>query len=193
LFDSQENPAPVDFVFIQSFQSLQEMKLDEARYFLGQMKTPQIQAGMRILCFNFSAFLSAARTVLQYIHAEAQKGGNIVWYQRRLDGCHWCAHFRKLRNLNIHHLPTLTHGQFEFFGAKGEARDNRGMIVIPTNWGLRLEVVIGGDSIAVQRVVDMTYIIKMDDTECNLIDGCDAYLSELEEVVVSAVNDGIVI
>ena len=57
-------------------------KIEEARYFLRQLEaTGRYAQGLRPFTFQLSAFLSAARSILQYALKEARtKRGGEDWY-----------------------------------------------------------------------------------------------------------------
>ncbi len=57
-------------------------KIEEAKYFLSQMI--RVQNNGIVLRYNLSAFLSAARSALQYTYEEVQGTPNQMWYQKRV-------------------------------------------------------------------------------------------------------------
>jgi hypothetical protein len=82
-------------------------KIQEAEYFLTQLA--QGQDNLATFKFKLSAFLTAARTVLQYALAEARpKSGGQVWYARRFAKSTVCQFFNDKRDINIHiHFLTV--------------------------------------------------------------------------------------
>ncbi len=80
-------------------------KLDEAQYFLNRMgQSP----GPRTFRFDLSAFLSAARSALQYALEEAKsKSGGQAWYDAQISGNAVVKFFKDQRNISIHCQPVV--------------------------------------------------------------------------------------
>jgi hypothetical protein len=81
-------------------------KLAEAQYFYSQM-VANFNDRERFNC-NLSAFLSSARSVLQYASEEAEakaKSGGLKWLDSHMAGSPVLSFFRCKRNINIHHEP----------------------------------------------------------------------------------------
>jgi len=79
-------------------------KLKEANYFYSQMlsKTDNREE----FIFNLSAFLSAARSVLQYALEESKvKSGGQNWYQGQFTSNKVLSFFKDKRDINIHIKP----------------------------------------------------------------------------------------
>lgn len=82
-------------------------KLNEARYFLECM---QMNSGSQheFDC-TLSAFLSAARSVLQYIYVDVEgKKSAQAWYDNMMSNNQDMGLFRELRDDNIHEDPIRT-------------------------------------------------------------------------------------
>ncbi len=79
-------------------------KFDEAEYFLQQMAN--CQSDRLPHRYNLSAFLSAARSVLQFANKEAtSKPGGQTWYDSQVTTNPIVIFFRKRRNLSTHTEP----------------------------------------------------------------------------------------
>lgn len=78
-------------------------KFEEARFFLGCMASCTENPDFR---YYLSAFLSAARSVLQYTHTEAMKQQKQCWYDQQVGGNKILDFFKCQRNINIHERPT---------------------------------------------------------------------------------------
>jgi hypothetical protein len=79
-------------------------KLSEAKHFYSKMK--EQNADRNIFCYNLSAFLTAARTVLQYALNESRsKNGGQAWYNGFVSKSHVLSFFRDKRDFNIHDEP----------------------------------------------------------------------------------------
>ena len=84
-------------------QSGMDEKLAEARYFRARMDEHVSYP----VCFKYemSAFLTAARTVMQYLHRECKKKGHCSWYDRQMNINKTLRFLGDKRNLNIHTRP----------------------------------------------------------------------------------------
>jgi len=82
----------------------EQEKLKEARYFLLRMEASvDDPVAFR---YGLSAFLSAARSVLQYAYEEAgKKPGRKQWYEAQVSGNSVLRFFKDKRDINIHAEP----------------------------------------------------------------------------------------
>ncbi len=81
-------------------------KLDEARHFLSRLASAT--PNPKIFSFELSAFLSAARSVLQYALEEARpKHGGKAWYDSYVSTSQTIKYFKDKRDMNIHVKPVL--------------------------------------------------------------------------------------
>jgi len=79
-------------------------KIIEAEYFYTRMK--QEQKDRDAFRYNLSAFLSAARSVLQYALKEAEtKTGSQQWYDNQVSSYPASKFFKNKRDINIHASP----------------------------------------------------------------------------------------
>jgi hypothetical protein len=79
-------------------------KLKEAEYFLSQME--QTIDDFEKYYFNLSAFLSSARSVLQFCLKEAEtKAGGQAWYDGQVTTKPIVKFFKDKRDINIHSNP----------------------------------------------------------------------------------------
>ncbi len=77
-------------------------KIREADHFLQRLKTARSET----FRYELSAFLSAARSALQYALEEANgKPGGALWYQAEVSRNAVVGFLRDKRNLNIHERP----------------------------------------------------------------------------------------
>jgi hypothetical protein len=79
-------------------------KLAEAKYFYSRMlANPKDRESFN---YNLSAFLSSARSVLQYALEEARtKSGGQQWYDNHMSGSPVLSFFKDKRDINIHSEP----------------------------------------------------------------------------------------
>jgi len=78
-------------------------KIGEAKYFLEKME--ESIPDRRAFRYNLSAFLSAARSVLQYAMKESWGKGRIDWYDDTVVEYEALKFFRDKRDVNIHGEP----------------------------------------------------------------------------------------
>jgi len=80
-------------------------KLDEAQHFLQRMgQSPE----PKTFRYELSAFLSAARSALQYALEEARnKPGGQAWYEAQVSGNAVVRFFKDKRNISIHRQPVV--------------------------------------------------------------------------------------
>jgi hypothetical protein len=118
-------------------------KLKEAEYFLARMKAEQ--ENQEDFKYNLSAFLSAARSVLQYAERESNPGKNPkakpgakVWYGNLIANSPVLKFFKCKRNVNIHIEPVKPQADYlheafvtiEFSGSsEDEVRDKSGKVI----------------------------------------------------------------
>jgi hypothetical protein len=89
-------------------------KLEEAKYFYSRM-LEEIN-NKRAFMHNLSAFLSSARSILQYALKEAEtKAGGKFWYDQNIASKRILSFFKDKRDINIHSEPikTQTHTMIE--------------------------------------------------------------------------------
>jgi hypothetical protein len=78
--------------------------IDEARYLLGKLSAVVNDSAK--FKYNLSAFLSAARSPLQYACEEAKsKPGGKTWYDSQIAGNPVVKYFKDKRNVKIHEKP----------------------------------------------------------------------------------------
>jgi hypothetical protein len=84
----------------------EEEKLDEARHFLSNMAVSLDDP--KVFRFELSAFLSAARSVLQYALEEAKmKAGGHAWYNAQVSSKPEIRFFKDKRDTGIHVEPVI--------------------------------------------------------------------------------------
>lgn len=82
----------------------EKSKLKEAGYFYSRMVSETDNRDN--LLFDLSAFLSAARSALQYAFKEAQtKSGGQQWYDNHITSSKVLAFFKDKRDINVHMQP----------------------------------------------------------------------------------------
>lgn len=83
----------------------EQYKIEEASYFLTRF--PLSISQPKEFSFELSAFLSAARSVLQFAYDETKtKPGSKAWYENQMQN-KVVKYFRDKRNMNIHAKPVV--------------------------------------------------------------------------------------
>ncbi len=80
-------------------------KLSETQHFLERMRSNL--GNQYEFNYDLSAFLSSARSILQYIY-EVDRPETKVWYERKISDSAILKQFRDLRDGNIHDEPVRT-------------------------------------------------------------------------------------
>jgi hypothetical protein len=84
----------------------EQAKIAEAEYFLSRMRGELDQP--EPFRYDLSAFLSAARSALQYARKEAgTKAGGTTWYDSKMGADSTLAFFRDKRDFSIHRYPVV--------------------------------------------------------------------------------------
>lgn len=82
----------------------EQLKLNEAKYFYSRM-VAETNSRENFL-YDLSAFLSSARSVLQYALKEAEmKSGGKAWYDREMASSAVLTFFKDKRDINVHEAP----------------------------------------------------------------------------------------
>jgi len=165
-------------------------KLDEARYFLGHLRELPEPPSFR---FELSAFLTAARTALQYALEEAQAKGGQTWYDAHVSGKPLIKFFKDKRDINIHRTPvvptastdlTIRHGGGISASVHLVARNPEGQIT--------QEVTIGGSPTPPHQpnIVAFSYAFSDWKGPEDVLALCSQYLAEVESIISDGVAKG---
>lgn len=102
-------------------------KLAEARYFYDRMlevQTNEVENNRRYFIYNFSAFLSASRSVLQYMWKEIDRNKEPTakqaakkWLADRAAASPVLGFFKGKRDINIHATPVMPIGHIVAVGS----------------------------------------------------------------------------
>ncbi len=80
----------------------EQYKIGEAKFFLTRMEESGNRVAFR---YNLSAFLSAARSVIQYARKGSEDRGRLDWYDGTVAGNEVLSFFKDKRDVNIHGEP----------------------------------------------------------------------------------------
>jgi hypothetical protein len=173
----------------------ERQKHEEASYFLEQMKA--CKAPGREFGFLLSAFLSAARSVMQYAHTEAvTKDGGQPWYDREMQDLK-LEYFRDKRDFNVHEQPiplTATLTVSEHFNIRlSETVDvtitrEDGSAETRRSAGSPLEVSLPGSP----NSACFRYVFQDWFGDGDVIELCDDYLKKLDRLIIEGVKLGFI-
>lgn len=178
----------------------EQKKLREAQYFLEQMQRTEMHDDVETFGFLFSAYLSAARSVLQYASSAAVKSRRQQWYDKHFGNSKWCKCFKEIRDGNIHERPPIqdlkeTHhinGEFKFAG--GIVRDIRVGHGGTMN-GAYLERVTELDENGQTNGTTTRYMVTFTEGRIllnePLIDACEEYLKDIDGIVMDGMQEGV--
>jgi len=172
-------------------------KLGEAKYFYSQMI--EKQGHRENFMHNLSAFLSSARSVLQYALNEAKiKPRGQQWYDNRMSTSPVLKFFKDKRDINIHTEPIrpLAHYKSELTdtihisdSVSITLRDKNGNIKQQYSSGQPEPIPKESET---QAVMEIKY--KFDDWVGSeeILTLCQMYIQELENVIKDGVNKGFI-
>jgi hypothetical protein len=84
----------------------EDHKIEEAQYFLSRLADPNLE--IREFSFELSAFLTAARSALQYALEEARlKTGGQAWYENQVKTAEAVKFFKEKRDISVHAEPVI--------------------------------------------------------------------------------------
>jgi len=168
----------------------EQRKLAEAEYFLDEMRKSQ-----RFFPDEFqgqlSAFLSAARSVMQYIETKADKKHRLPWFQQLDINSKWCQFFRKKRNLNTHRKPFEP--QVLPYPALPAGTHIIDLDLIETYRRRKQEGADESELTALMMTETFNdHVLCIDGCYANLLQSCDEYLEELRLNIVEAHRAGVI-
>ena len=164
-------------------------KLDEARYFLGHLKELPEPRSFR---FELSAFLTAARTALQYAREEAQAKGVRTWYDTHVAGKPLAKFFKDKRDINIHQTPVLPRASAALTVRDGGCISTSVHLVARNPEGqITQEVTVGRSPRAHQpNIVAYSYAFSDWKGPEDVLTLCSKYLAEVESVISDGIAKG---
>ena len=84
----------------------EDHKIEEAQYFFARLANPELE--LREFSFELSAFLTAARSALQYALEEARpKSGGQAWYDGQVGASPAVRYFKDKRDVSVHVTPVI--------------------------------------------------------------------------------------
>lgn len=169
-------------------------KLREAKYFYSRMREEQLN--VEYFKHNLSAFLSSARSVLQYALSEAQRKRRQSWYDECISNSTILTFFKDTRDINIHIEPIISKAQHKLeytlslspsllttLSAKG-AKGN----IIQQSFSDEPE-----SKPKEPAVQEITYTFADWKGSEDVLTLCQKYIQELEHVVSDGIKENVII
>jgi len=171
-------------------------KIKEAEHFLSKMKTEQ--DNRENFEFNLSAFLSAARSVLQYAFEELKKvkTNEMMWYESSVSGSSIVGYFKDKRDTNIHEEPVRPRKDAEITITESAGVKESLSVEIKRSDG-RVETKSILDDIETKQkpkkpktsvVSKSTYRFNDWDGNEGVLTLCESYIKELKKIVQDGVS-----
>lgn len=170
-----------------------DLKVEEAAINLALAKREHRDP--RLVQAHFSAFLTSARSVIQYVSHACEKSNKSRWYHQQIRRFKTFEFFKKLRNTNVHEaivIPgcRLRVSQPAFTRAIGvlsmEMRDSQGNVIDshrePVQWHVPNEA----------PSVEVTYQLQYRGQPVELFALCERYLDQVKAFVDLAKRDKVV-
>jgi hypothetical protein len=172
----------------------EQAKIKEAHYFLDQILAEPDERENFI--YSLSAFVSAARSPLQYACKEAAgKTGGQAWYDRQVTGNAAVKFFKDARDLNIHERPVAPQQALGLnIGATARASASVTIAVIRANGTMeRFHHPTRNPEGSDQSEVTITRKYFFEDWlgKEDVVALCTTYLAEVERIVADGVANGI--
>jgi len=168
-------------------------KLREAKYFYSKMIEEQLN--VEYFKHNLSAFLSSARSVLQYALNEAQIKRRQSWYDKCISNSIILTFFKEKRDINIHGEPIIPKAQHKLEYTLSlslsllttlSAKDADGNII---QQSFSDEPESKSKEPAVQEI---RYTVADWKGSEDVLTLCHKYIQELEHVVSDGVRKGVI-
>jgi hypothetical protein len=176
-------------------------KIKEAEYFLARMKVEQ--DNRENFEFNLSAFLSAARSVLQYAYDEVKKAGTreMRWYENSVSASPILGYFKDKRDNNVHIEPVKPQANYhvEFHEViilsdsfEDEVRDKNGKVIARGSSEKPKPEPEKQKKQKVPTKEEVKYKFRDWTGNEDVLTLCERYIQELEKVVQDGVSKGFI-
>lgn len=172
-------------------------KLDEASYYFNCMVLNEHQTGL--FQFNYSAFLTAARSVLQYSHEEADpdcnhnaKPGALKWYEKAVAKSPVIKFGRDERDENIHWAPVIPNAHALIAIKEPMPIKESGLAILRGEARVRT-IPIGAEvEVGTPLTMELSYKYTSErwKGDENVLEVCRLYLDELKALVKDGVSQG---
>jgi len=170
-------------------------KLNEAKYFL----TGMTQAAQNYNSFSYesSAFLTSARSALQYLLERAKKNPALkVWYDQQMSSHPVLKFFKDKRDINIHVQPVTLQEEIRVHifdnislqdSVRAELRDSEGNVI-----QFAQSPPTPPPHLAKSRDPEASYLYRFADWQGNedVLELCKRYLAEVENIIRDAEQSG---
>jgi hypothetical protein len=169
-----------------------EIKMLEARYFFKRM-IAKAQAPQNFH-FELSAFLSAARTVVQYVYEEAKSKKALGWYEEAVKQYPQIRFFKDKRDLNIHAEPVAMDLTIDVFMSDTISINDSMSLVLREEDGMveQSEQKVRRPEAPIEKVPEILYRhVFSDIPDQDVLDLSRKYLDELDQFVKAGIGRGV--
>jgi hypothetical protein len=171
----------------------EKTKLNEAKYFYQRMLKECNDR--RSFTYDLSAFLNAARSVLQYGRKEVRnKTGGLCWYDNYVAKKTVLSFFREKRNLNIHDEPVLPN-QNIIANATLTARASISVVMKDANGNIQRSIETPETEVKLPPAqepigIRIRYFFSDWKGSEDIVTLCEKYIGELEDFVQDGIKQG---
>jgi hypothetical protein len=173
-----------DMTFDAEWRDKYADKLEEARYFLSRMRSESQEPTPWPFTYDLRAFVSAARSAVDYAQTEAKAQDRAREYYGLHDASEVRTFFRGLRNDNLHVAPVhpskSVHAGVTLVAHLGSTDDTRNEIV-------------RAEASPTTRVVTYTFAAWQGQGSGEVQDSCERYLRDIETLLAELVAAGIIV
>lgn len=175
----------------------EKAKLDEARHFYSQMSANFNDR--QKFNYNLSAFLSSARSVLQYTLEEVKgKKGGQAWYDKRISSSSILQFFKDKRDINIHSEPIHPNQNVTVVAkVKIGIRVSASVVVRDANGNIKYQSPIETNhpeikshSLEEPAQVTVKYVFSDWSGDEDILTLCQRYIDELDSVLQEGIKKG---
>lgn len=168
----------------------EQYKLEESRYFYSRME--ETKRNSKHFCYNLNAFLSAARSILQYIYNKVEKTPNQSWYDDKMAKSKLLKFFRDKRDFNIHTKPispmkeVCACEQLSITETVIIKQDNE--IIFQSDNPNELKENAGES----EAEVEISYVFEDWDGDETVLELCKRYMQKLEDTIEDGIKKDII-
>lgn len=172
-------------------------KLEEAKYFY--FKMIEEQRHREIFTYNLSAFLSSARSVLQYALNEAKtKSGGQQWYDNCISASCILRFFKDKRDINIHTELIQPQAYYKLeFSETIHLSNSISVTVTDKDENIKEQYCLNKPEPLLEEsqapvVMEIKYKFDNWDGSEDVLRLCQMYIQELENLIEDGVNKGLI-
>ncbi|MFW6196909.1 MAG: hypothetical protein ACOC5D_06205 [Thermoplasmatota archaeon] len=167
--------------------------MEEAKFFYSKMEETKRKG--KEFTYNLSAFLTAARSILQYLRDEVKGGPNQSWYDNYVSSNKILQFFKDRRDFNIHEEPINPKEKVritETLSLSESLTIKKDDEIIHHSDELSNSEAEKNNQKSQKAEVEHSYIFKEWGGKEPVLELCKKYLKELENMLEEGVKKGII-